>query len=246
MIIPFSQNQMTQIRQVVLDTETTGLEPRQGHKIIEIGCVELIDRQLTGNNFQQYLNPEREIDEGAVEVHGIELADLQDKPIFGDIAEDFLAYIKDAELIIHNAPFDLGFLNHEMAQLDPMPGEIADYAAVLDTLPMARQMHPGQRNSLDALCQRYGIVNSHRELHGALLDSEILADVYLAMSGGQLNLLGELESRSANGGTRVVGDVSPRQEMLVVKADEVALSEHQKWVEMLEKATGEPSLWRGL
>lgn len=178
-------------RYLVLDTETTGLEPRQGHKIIEIGCVELIERDLTGNNYQQFLNPEREIDEGALEVHGISLSTLEDKPTFAQVADDFLAYIRDATLVIHNAAFDVGFLNHELGLLERGLGSIADYCEVIDTLLMARELHPGQRNSLDALCQRYFISNEHRTLHGALLDSEILAEVYLAMTGGQLNLLGE-------------------------------------------------------
>ncbi|MET0094439.1 MAG: DNA polymerase III subunit epsilon, partial [Sedimenticola sp.] len=176
------------MRQIVLDTETTGLEPEQGHRIIEIGCVEMVNRRLTGNNFHQYLQPDREIDLAAVEVHGITNEFLADKPRFGDVVEDFVNYIEGAELIIHNAPFDVGFINHELRELGGWD-EVATICSVIDTLVMAKKMHPGQRNSLDALCKRYDIDNSHRELHGALLDAEILADVYLSMTGGQTNLL---------------------------------------------------------
>ena len=172
-------------RQVVLDTETTGINPKEGHKIIEIGCVELINRRLTQNRFHVYLNPDREIDAGAIEVHGITNEFLQDKPRFADVVEDFMAFTKDAELIIHNAPFDVGFLNHELALLENGSRTIESNSTVFDTLAYARKKHPGARNSLDALCKRYGIDNSHRDLHGALLDAEILADVYLIMTGGQ-------------------------------------------------------------
>lgn len=173
------------MRQIVLDTETTGLEPEQGHRIIEIGCVELLDRRLTGNNFHQYLQPDREIDAGAVEVHGITAEFLADKPRFADILAEFVDYIRGAELIIHNAPFDVGFINHELGRIEGVPPTVSDLCEVTDTLALARKLHPGQRNSLDALCKRYGIDNTHRDLHGALLDAEILADVYMAMTGGQ-------------------------------------------------------------
>ena len=176
------------MRQIVLDTETTGLEPKEGHRIIEIGGVEVIDRRLTGNRFHQYLQPDREIDAGAVEVHGITNEFLRDKPRFGEIAQDFLTYIAGAELIIHNAAFDVGFLDAELGQWRADAPRIADLCRVTDTLAMARGLHPGQRNSLDALCRRYAVDNSHRDLHGALLDAEILADVYLAMTGGQVSL----------------------------------------------------------
>ena len=184
------------IRQIVLDTETTGLEPEQGHRIIEIGCVEMVDRRLTGNNFHQYLQPDREIDAGAIEVHGITNEFLADKPHFADLVSDFLDYVRGAELIIHNAPFDIGFLNKEL-QLMGNEARMADLCAVTDTLVMAKKMHPGQRNSLDALCKRYDIDNSHRELHGALLDAEILADVYLMMTGGQAALTLEVGGAEA-------------------------------------------------
>src|SRR5690606_3445463 len=173
------------MRQIILDTETTGLEPAEGHRIIEIGCVEMVSRRLTGNNFHRYLQPDREIDSAAIEVHGITNEFLADKPRFSDVVQEFLAFVKGAELIIHNAAFDVGFINHELRKVNPALGKIEDHCTILDTLIMARKMHPGQRNSLDALCKRYEIDNSHRELHGALLDAEILGDVYLAMTGGQ-------------------------------------------------------------
>ena len=167
------------MRQIVLDTETTGLEPKLGHRIIEIGCVELIDRKLTGRHYHQYINPNREIDTEAIEIHGITNDFLGDKPAFSEVALDFLAFIKGAELVIHNAPFDIGFIDHEFALLQSKnPGKTTDFCSVVDTLVMARQKHPGQRNSLDALCGRYDVDNAKRELHGALLDAEILADVY--------------------------------------------------------------------
>lgn len=232
-------------RYLVLDTETTGLEPKQGHKIIEIGCVELIERNLTGNNYQQFLNPEREIDEGALNVHGIELSDLADKPTFAQIADDFLAYINGATLIIHNASFDVGFLNHELVSLEHPPGMISDYCEVIDTLLMARKMHPGQRNSLDALCQRYFINNEHRTLHGALLDSEILAEVYLGMTGGQLNLLGEKKQDDENGQNEMhVASFDPgRPALKIIQANALELSEHQKWLDKLTEVTGETIKW---
>ena len=176
------------MRQIVLDTETTGLDPAQGHRIIEIGCVELEKRRLTGRHFHQYVKPDREVDEAAQEVHGISDEFLQDKPEFERVVDEFLAFVKGAELLIHNAPFDIGFLDAELARLNPAYGRMTDYCVVTDTLVMARRKHPGQRNSLDALCKRYAVDNSQRELHGALLDAEILADVYLLMSGGQTDL----------------------------------------------------------
>lgn len=176
------------MRQIVLDTETTGIETSQDHRIIEIGCVELIDRRITDNHWHFYINPERDIDAGAFAVHGISLESLQDKPLFADIAQDFLDYVKGAELVIHNAAFDVGFLDHELAKIEGESTRINSICGVLDTLVMARQKHPGQKNNLDALCRRYFIDNSQRSLHGALLDARILADVYLAMTGGQTAL----------------------------------------------------------
>ena len=176
------------MRQIILDTETTGRETSEGHRIIEIGCLELIDRRLTQRHFHCYLNPERDSDAGALAVHGLTTEFLQDKPLFTSIVDEFIMFIKDAELIIHNAPFDLGFLDYEIKLAKTNYKKITHYCQILDTLPLARQLHPGQRNSLDALCKRYEIDNSKRERHGALLDAELLARVYLAMTGGQTNL----------------------------------------------------------
>lgn len=179
------------MRQIVLDTETTGTEYLQGHRVIEIGCLELVDRRLTGNHFHQYVNPERESEAGALAVHGISQDFLATQPLFKDIIDKFLAFIKGAQLIIHNAPFDIGFLNNELKLVGKKFGQILDYSTVLDTLPLARQLHAGQRNSLDALCKRYNVDNSARDLHGALLDAELLSKVYLAMTGGQTSLFSE-------------------------------------------------------
>ncbi|MCW8831563.1 MAG: DNA polymerase III subunit epsilon, partial [Gammaproteobacteria bacterium] len=214
------------MRQIVLDTETTGLEPKQGHRIIEIGCVELVGRKLTGNNYHQYLQPDRESDEAALEVHGITSEFLQDKPRFADTVDDFLDYIRGAELIIHNAPFDVGFLDHELKMAGKQYGEIATYCEIIDTLVMARKMRPGQKNNLDALCKHYDVNNTHRELHGALLDSEILAEVYLAMTGGQVGLLLDAEQEEAKSGVAVEQRRLPsdRERLKVVRADQAELS----------------------
>lgn len=182
-------------RQIVLDTETTGLRPEEGHRIIEIGAIEIIDRRFTNNDRHIYINPERSIDEGAFKVHGISTQFLSDKPVFADIAEEFLEYIKGAELIIHNAPFDLNFLDHEYRWLNQKHTKISAYCEIIDTLVMARKRHAGQRNSLDALCKRYDVNNTHRQLHGARLDALLLAEVFLRMTGGQNNLF---ENFSAN------------------------------------------------
>jgi DNA polymerase-3 subunit epsilon len=240
------------MRQIVLDTETTGLEPKD-HKIIEIGCVELVDRRLTGNNFHQYLQPDREIDAGAVEVHGITNEFLADKPRFEDVAEDLIAYLKGAELIIHNAPFDVGFLDRELLRWAQKCGgeplRIDAICLVTDTLVMARKAHPGQRNSLDALCKRYSIDNSHRDLHGALLDSEILADVYLAMTGGQVSL--SLEGAEQPGEGQGQGEVSrvrrvsvDRPPLVVHRATAEELAVHDARLEDLDKASGGNCLWK--
>ena len=188
------------MRQIVLDTETTGLEPAAGHRVIEIGCVELVNRRPTQNRFHRYVNPEREVDRGALEVHGIENEFLATQPKFAEVAREFLEFVKGAELVIHNADFDVEFLNHELRRLPDMPGEIRDCCGVLDTLALARRMHPGQRNSLDALAKRYNVDNSKRELHGALLDAQILADIYLAMTGGQVALSLDSEPRTTAAG----------------------------------------------
>jgi DNA polymerase-3 subunit epsilon len=232
-------------RQVVLDTETTGLEVRDGHRIIEIGCVELIARKRTGNDLQHYVNPEREIDEGAQAIHGITRETLAERPRFAEIAADLLEYLKGAELIIHNAEFDLGFLNNELARAGPHFGRIQDYCAVVDTLALARAMHPGQRHSLDALCRRYQIDNTQRVLHGARLDAEILADVYLAMTAGQATLFAdaahpETERPQPRRQVRREAGVPYR----VIAPTEAELAEHERWLELLDKESGGRCLYR--
>ncbi len=238
------------MRQIVLDTETTGLEPSEGHRIIEIGCVELMQRRLTGNNYHQYLKPDREIDSGAVEVHGITTEFLSDKPRFVDIVEELLDYLKGAELIIHNAPFDVGFINHELSLLGEEYGRLEDYCTILDTLEMARKQHPGQRNSLDALCKRYEVDNSQRDLHGALLDAEILADVYLAMTGGQVALAFAEQkqgasSRDPDSGGQWRRFSADRPSLKVIKATEQELQLHEARLQALDKACGGRCVWRG-
>ena len=234
------------MRQIVLDTETTGLEPSQGHRIIEIGCVELVNRRLTGNHYHQYIQPDREIDEGAIEVHGISNEFLIDKPLFADVAEDFMDFVRGAELVIHNAPFDVGFINHELKMLDGSFDKLETQCTVLDTLALARKMHPGQKNSLDALCKRYEVNNSHRELHGALLDAEILADVYLLMTGGQTSLLlgGSNEERQASvdGGIRRLSGDRPR--LKVVKAGVGEQTAHEARLLSIKEASGGQCLWK--
>lgn len=227
-------------RIVVLDTETTGLNPQEGHRIIEIGCVELVNRRFTGKRFHVYINPDREIDQGAIEVHGITNQFLEDKPRFADILEDFIAFIKGAELVIHNAPFDVGFINYEFSRLNDALRTLNDFSTVFDTLAFARKKHPGQRNSLDALCKRYSIDNSHRELHGALLDAEILADVFLLMTGGQSSLLEEAESGGQQTDTIQKPKLSStnRPRLSIVYCNEQELVEHQKSLESIEKTSG--------
>ncbi|STX28976.1 DNA polymerase III subunit epsilon [Legionella beliardensis] len=226
------------MRQIVLDTETTGIDPQNGHRIIEIGCVELIDRKLTGNNYHAYLNPEREVDEGAFKVHGISTEFLADKPRFCEVVEELLEFIKDAELIIHNAAFDIGFLNAELTLLN-WPHQVHNYCKVLDTLLLAREKHPGQRNSLDALCKRYEIDNSNRELHGALLDAEILALVYLAMTGGQGSLFEDnLEQVDSTIITTTVSQATLQSTSPIIYATEQELASHQEFVQFLVKKSG--------
>ncbi|MFQ5645034.1 MAG: DNA polymerase III subunit epsilon [Thiogranum sp.] len=232
------------MRRVILDTETTGLEPQQGHRIIEIGCVEMVGRKLTGNNFHQYLQPDREIDAGAIEVHGISNEFLADKPRFADIVDDFVSYIEGAELVIHNAPFDVGFLDNEF-RLCEAGRQVTDICTVLDTLTMARKMHPGQKNNLDALCKRYEIDNTHRDLHGALLDAEILADVYLAMTGGQVALQLGAGSDTANGAheENIRRLPANRPALRVIRADAAEVAEHRARLEAIAKVAGAPSVW---
>lgn len=236
------------MRQVVLDTETTGLEVSQGHRIIEIGCVELVNRRLTGNHYHQYINPRREIDQGAIEVHGITQDFLADKPVFEQVAEDFLEFVRGAELIIHNAPFDLGFLDSELQRVTTDHSPLKQRCAVIDTLVMARSKHPGQRNNLDALCQRYTVDNSQRDLHGALLDAEILADVYLAMTGGQTALqLSDApdESSGQAGGERIRRLPKGRASLPVIKASEEEVRGHEAQLDAIAASSGGHVLWRG-
>ncbi len=219
----------------MLDTETTGLEPSQGHRIIEIGCVEMINRRLTGNNYHQYLQPDREIDEGAQAVHGISNEFLADKPRFPDIVQDFIKYLDGAELIIHNAPFDIGFINHELKMVGAEYGRVSTYCSVIDTLVMARKKRPGKKNNLDALCKEYEVNNTHRELHGALLDAELLSEVYLRMTGGQSTLLldGE-EGSNALSATSVIRTLSAdRKPIKVIKASDDERQAHQAIVEKM-------------
>jgi DNA polymerase-3 subunit epsilon len=232
------------VRQIVLDTETTGLEVSQGHRIIEIGCIELINRRVTGNHWHHYINPEREIDSGAFEVHGISRDFLQDKSRFAELAEDFLSYVAGAELVIHNAPFDVGFLDNELALLEPTPTPLKESCRILDTLTLARQKHPGQKNNLDALCKRYGIDNSHRSLHGALLDARILADVYLAMTGGQTSLgLDAGQGDDAPHQPAEVQRIESGQPLPLWQVDEAARQANQEYIEFLATQHDDPA-WK--
>jgi DNA polymerase-3 subunit epsilon len=229
------------MRQIVLDTETTGLNPRTGDRIVEVGCVEILDRKITGNNYHAYINPERESDEGALAVHGLTTEFLSDKPKFHQIAEELRDFVKDAEIIIHNAPFDLGFLNHEFQRIG-MPPFVDHCSNVIDTLVQAKELHPGKRNSLDALCDRYGISNAHRKLHGALLDSELLADVYLAMTRGQNSLSMDVEVES--GGGALVLEAGPLGEIIVLPAPADELAEHDAVLAALDKGVKGECVWR--
>lgn len=230
------------MRQIVLDTETTGLNPRTGDRVIEIGCVELVDRKLTGNNFHVYINPERDSDPRALEIHGLTTEFLSDKPKFADFASSLSEYAQGAELIIHNATFDMGFLDAEFAKLK-LPSFTSMVSNVIDTLVKAKEMHPGKRNSLDALCDRYGISNAHRQLHGALLDSELLADVYLAMSRGQNSFVIEEEHHTSGSHQ---SDVTEEQATLTIKvqaATEQEIDEHGKLLTGLDKAMRGICIW---
>lgn len=232
------------MRQIVLDTETTGLEVSLGHRIIEIGCVELVNRRVTGNHWHHYLNPEREIDSGAFEVHGISNEFVADKPRFAELAEDFLAYVDGAELIIHNAPFDVGFLNDELARLDPPADGVELRCDILDTLVLARQKHPGQKNNLDALCKRYEIDNSHRSLHGALLDARILADVYLAMTGGQTSLgLDAEQGETSTDGPAAALPIETGAPLAVWQIDEASLAADREYAAFLAEQHDDPA-WK--
>ncbi len=234
------------MRQVVLDTETTGLEVEQHHRVIEIGCVEILNRRLTGRKFHQYLNPERDIDEGAQQVHGLTRERLCNEPRFCDVHEPFLEFIRDAELIIHNAAFDIAFLNAEFSRLQTAH-RIADICKILDSLALARQMHPGQRNSLDALCKRYSVDNSQRDYHGALLDARILAEVYLAMTGGQATFT----LSAAGDAARTARILAPNPaaaglRIVVVSPNEEELAAHEHILALLDKKSSGKTVWRRL
>lgn len=234
------------MRQVVLDTETTGLEPELNHRVIEIGCVELVNRRATGRNFHRYLNPERDIDDGALAVHGISRTDLDGQPRFAEIAEELLGFIAGAELVIHNAAFDVAFLDAELGRLPGEQRQVAALCQVLDTLALARELHPGQRNGLDALCKRYGVDNSARELHGALLDARILADVYLAMTGGQgaLELLEAPSAAQAGSGVRTTRAARRTAvPLLIIAASSEELEAHAVMLAVISKASGGRCLW---
>jgi len=232
------------MRQIVLDTETTGLDPAQGHKIIEIGCVEMVNRRLTGNHLHVYINPQREVEAAALEVHGITNEFLADKPLFNDIARSCIDFVEGAELIIHNAPFDIGFLDHELAALKQDYKSMADYCSVLDSLVMARKKHPGQKNNLDALCKRYMVDNTQRELHGALLDAEILADVYLMMTGGQSSLsLGYEEGGNQQEETGIRKLSADRKPLKIIRATDEELAVHEARLQEIDKAAENGCLW---
>jgi DNA polymerase III subunit epsilon len=232
------------MRQIVLDTETTGLDPAQGHKVIEIGCVELTNRKLTGNHFHVYINPQREIEAAALEVHGITTEFLADKPLFAEVAESLVDFVQGAELIIHNAPFDIGFLDSELSALKKGYKPVAEYCSVLDSLVMARKKHPGQKNNLDALCKRYMVDNTQRELHGALLDAEILADVYLMMTGGQSSFsLGYEEGGEHGGEGRLARLSDDRPALKVVRASDEELVMHETRLKEIDESADNGCMW---
>ncbi len=231
------------MRQIVLDTETTGLEPSQGHRIIEIGCVELVNRRKTGNVFHRYVNPERDVEDGAFDVHGISNETLADKPRFAEIAQELIDFIRDGELIIHNAPFDVGFLDAELQRLGSNWGQVRDHCQVLDTLALAREKHPGQKNSLDALCKRYEVDNSQRELHGALLDAQILVDVYLLLTGGQTKLvLVDTDDTTAAGKADHM-PVKLDVPLKIFKPNTADIEAHKKRLADIEQQIGKPCIW---
>jgi DNA polymerase-3 subunit epsilon len=234
------------MRQIVLDVETTGLEAAAGHRIIEIGCVEMLNRRPTGQKFHRFLNPERDIDAGALAVHGIDSARLQTAPKFAEIVGELLTFISGAELIIHNAPFDVGFLDAEFARLSGEVRKVAAVCKVLDTLALARSLHPGQRNSLDALCKRYSVDNTKRELHGALLDAGILVDVYLAMTGGQSALALESNGRGAEARNQAATAPAraPGIALNVTAADPEELRQHESMLDLIQKSSGGKAVWR--
>ena len=227
-------------RQVVLDTETTGLDPALGHRIIEVACVEMVNRRLTHNNFYKRIHPQREIDQGAIDVHGITLEDLADEPKFAEIAGEFLRYIDGAELIIHNAPFDVGFLNAELRRINKQP--VTTTCTIIDTLVMAKELHPGKRNNLDALCDRYQVDNSARTVHGALLDAELLSDVYIAMTRGQDSLAIGLDNAGSTSNSGVALTARPAR-LKVLRADAAERELHAKTVATIDESSGGKALW---
>ena len=232
------------MRQIILDTETTGLEPKQGHRIIEIGCIELINRRKTERNFHQYLNPERDIEDGAFNIHGLSNEFLSDKSRFADIAQEFIDFIRDGELIIHNAPFDVGFINAELKLLGKKWGKIEDYCTVFDTLVLAREKHPGQKNNLDALCKRYEVDNSQRDLHGALLDAQILLDVYLKMTGGQTDLT--FHSVATSHGVKGKSEQyinNKHKKLVVIEPTENELAKHRMLLESIKDKNKGKCIW---
>ena len=235
------------MRQVVLDTETTGLEPERGHRVVEVGAVEIVDRRLTGQTLQLYVNPERDIDDAAFEIHGLDADALADKPKFQEVAERFVNFVRDAEVIIHNAPFDVSFIDFELSLLDREGARtMQELCTVTDSLALARSKHPGQKNSLDALCRRYSVDNSARELHGALLDAEILADVYLAMTGGQMSLFGDDESRAEKAADEFLRLPEDRAPLPVLLATPDELAAHEAYLQALDEAAESGAVWRRL
>ena len=240
------------MRLIILDTETTGLEPKQGHRLIEVGALEMENRRLTGRSFHEYVQPERDVPMEAQAVHGITDDFLKDKALFSAVADEFIEFVKGAELVIHNAPFDVGFLDNELAIAGKANGKkypkIADICKITDSLQLARKKHPGQKNNLDALCRRYGIINSHRQLHGALLDSEILADVYLMMTGGQTDLMWAAQSSSPSGNEIPVSSrkvALDGAELVVVMATQAELDAHQAKLNTVDKTSDQNCLWFG-
>jgi len=232
------------MRQIVLDTETTGIDPNEGHRIIEIGCVEVVERELTGRNYHVYINPEREVEAEAITIHGITNEFLVDKPKFSEVADEFFEFIKGAELVIHNAPFDVGFMDAEFARLKPVR-KTADHCGIVDSLAIARAKHPGQKNNLDVLCKRYGVNNSNRELHGALLDAEILADVYLLMTGGQTALSLDADGGEGGAGGRIRRVSDDRAPLTIVQASDEERSAHDEFMAMMARQAGE-TVWAKL
>jgi DNA polymerase-3 subunit epsilon len=233
---------MQRMRQIVLDTETTGLKPEDGHRIIEIACVELVNRRPSGRHVHFYFNPERSCDPGAFKVHGLSDEFLADKPLFAEVADDIEQFCRGAEVIIHNAPFDVGFLEHEYQRLQ-RPGLVAWAQTITDTLVLSKQLNPGKRHNLDALCERYGVNNAHRSLHGALLDAQLLAEVYLAMTRGQNSLMMELAAGDSDGAQEF--DIQALN-LVVLRADDEELTAHEQYLDRLEKEIKRPPLWRTL